>query len=91
MNGLPVALRPGRIGDRRVDEILVPGLELVDAVDRARRIVLEVFEDLGERRARQDAFADLAHRFLDAVELLPAPLVRVVQVELDAVERAREQ
>ena len=35
--------------------------------------------------------ATVAHALLDPVQLLPTPRVRLVEVELDAAERAREQ
>ena len=52
---------------------------------------VEVLDHLVDRRAGQDALADAAHRVLDAVQLLPTPRVRLLEVEVDAVEVAREQ
>ena len=76
---------------RAVEQLLVPRAERVDAVDRARRIVLEVLDHLVDGRSGHDALGDLAHRVLDAMELVPSPGVRLVEVERDAVEVARVQ
>ena len=42
----------------------------------------------GSPSAGQDALADLAHRVLDAVQLLPTPFVGLGEVEVHAAERA---
>ncbi len=78
-------------GDRGVEQLLVPGPELVDALDHPAGIGLEVRDHLVDGRAGEDALGDLGHRVLDAVQLLPTPRVGLVEVELDAVEVARVQ
>ena len=44
-----------------------------------------------ERLAGKDALGNLAHRMLDAVQLVPTPRVGLVEVELHPVEDAGEQ
>ena len=79
------------LGDRAIEERLQPPAELVDTFDRPRRIVLQVLDDFVERRAGQDPLRDLCHHLLESVQLVPAPGVGVVEVEIDAVERARPE
>ncbi len=82
---------PVEVGDRLVDQLLIPGAERVDSFDRARVVGVEVLDHLVDRRSRDDAFGDAAHGVLDAVQLFPTPCVRFVEIELDAVEVAREE
>ncbi len=70
---------------------LVPPPELVDALDRPRVVVVEVFDHGGDRFAGQNALADRFHVALDAMQLVDAPRVRLVEVEVDAVERCGEK
>ena len=79
------------LGDGAVQQLLVPALERVDALDGARRVGLEVLDDGVDVGAGDDALRDLAHRALDAVQLVPPPRVGLVEVELDAVEVLRVQ
>ena len=90
---------PDRIGDVEVDavhgcdgvvdELLVPPLELVDAVDAVSRIVLHVVEHLVQRAVGQDQLADLGHPRLDASQFAPPPCVGLLEVEHAAVHHGR--
>ena len=84
-------MRAVELGDGGVEQLLVPALERVDALDRAGGIGLEVLDHGVDVGAGDDALGDLAHRVLDAVQLVPPPRVRLVEVELDAVEVLRVQ
>ena len=86
-----VEVRAVELGDRRVEQVLQPLAELVDAFDGAVGIGFEMVDHDIERLAGQDALGHLAHRVLDAVELVPTPHVRLGQVELHPVEHACEQ
>ncbi len=92
MQGLgDVEVHAVELGDRPVDELLVPLPELVDALDRALGVAIEVLDHGRDRLAGQDALADELHLVLDAVQLFDAPRVGLVEVEVDAVERGGEQ
>jgi hypothetical protein len=80
-----------QVGDRLVDQLLVPRSELVDAFDGAGVVGVEVLDHLVDRRTGDDALGDAAHGVLDAVQLFPTPRVRLVEIEVDAVEIAREE
>ena len=86
-----VEVRAVELGDGGVEQLLVPPPELVDALDGAVRVGLEVLDHLVDGGAGEDPLRDRTHRVLDPVELLPAPGVRLVEVEVDAVEVARVQ
>ena len=60
-----------QLGDGGVEQVLVPPAELVDALDGAVRVGLEVRDHLVDGRAGDDALRDRPHRVLDAVQLLP--------------------
>ena len=77
------------LGDGGVEQLLVPALELVDPLDRPGRVGLQVLDDHVDVGAGFDAFGDLAHGVLDAVQLVPPPRVGLVEVELHAVEVLR--
>src|SRR5829696_4761271 len=79
------------LGDGRVEQVLQPPPELVDAFDGARRVGLEVLDHGVERLAGQDALGHLAHGAFDAVQLVPAPRVSLGELELHPVEDPGEQ
>ena len=82
-------MRAVEVGDRLVDEILVPVLELVDALDRAVVVGVEMSITSSIDAPGQDALGDAPHRVLDPVQLFPSPRVRLVEIEIDAGEVAR--
>ena len=86
-----VEVRPVELRDRAVDQVLVPGPELVLAFDRAAQVVVEVVGDGNHRLVGHHARRDRAHALLDPVELFPPPRVRLVEIELDPVEPTGEQ
>src|SRR5947209_4709532 len=86
-----VEVHAGEHGNGPVDEVLVPSAELVDTLDRPRRVGVEVLDHPGDRLARKDALADDLHLMLDAVQFLDAPRVRLVEVQIDTIERGGEQ
>ena len=66
----------------RVEQLLVPALERVDALDRARRVVSRGARSPRRRSAPgRMRSATWRHRVLDAVQLVPAPRVGLVEVE----------
>jgi hypothetical protein len=75
----------GHVGERPVGEVLHPGAEVLGAVDRARRVGLDAADRVRDRwRRRRRACRDREHLGLDAVQLLPAPRVGLVEVDLGA-------
>ena len=84
-------MHPVQLGDGAVEQVLVPAPELVDALDGAGGVGFEVLDHRIDVGAREDALRHLSHRVLDAVQLVPSPRVRLVEIERDAVEVLRVQ
>ena len=71
----------GEVGDGPVGQLLHPAAEGLPTVDPAGLVGLEVGHRLGVRRPGEDPVGGRGHVVGDPLELLPAPRVRLVEVD----------
>ena len=77
------------VGERPVVQLLQPRAIGIDAVYRSRRVGFEQVQRAGDPLARRDLLRRRLDLALDAVQLVPAPAIRLVEVEVAAVESPR--
>ena len=76
---------------RSVDDVLVPGDEVVGALDHIARVGVQPIVALVAGGAGKDPLDQRGDSLLDAMQLLPSPLVGLVEIEVGAVVVAHEQ
>ena len=82
-----VEVHVGHLADGAVGELLHPVAELLLALDRAARVGVEASTASSIVAAGLDPVGRPRHLVLDALQLVPAPRVRLVEVDLGAQER----